>query len=159
MESDEELDGMFRTQNPIYQKIQDMFNRIEKTFTEKSEPMYLNEMGEKLPLKKIHEIESVEGKPITMIAVTRYQYDISSFPKYENYIKNTLGFSRLYYGLWSDRNKVEYDVLYVIPTDEHDQIQNHLNAHSHMNKGIAQVMALVIDSNGKYKIQPNLQLK
>ena len=69
---------------PVYQKIQDMFNRIEKTFTEKSEPVYLNEMSEKLTLKKIHEVESVKSKPITMIAVTRCQYDISNFPTYEN---------------------------------------------------------------------------
>ena len=44
---------LIRTQNPAYQKIEDAFSRFGKTFTEKSEPIYLNEMGEKLTLKKI----------------------------------------------------------------------------------------------------------
>jgi len=132
-----------------------MFSRIEKTFTKKSEPVYLNELGEKLTLKKIHEVESVKSKPITMIAVTRCQYDISNFRKYENYIKNTLGLSRVYYGLWSDGKKIEYDVLYAIPTDNHEEIQNHLNAHNDMNQGITQMMALIINSNGKYTVVNN----
>lgn len=146
---------LFKTQT--YQKIQDTFSRIQKTFTDKSEPVFLNQVGERLSLKKICEIESVEGKPITMIAVTRHQYDISNFSKYENYIKNELNHSRFYYGLWPDleKEKSEWDVLYAIPTDDPEQIQNHLNAHNHMNQGIAQVMALIIDSNGKYKVLKN----
>jgi len=144
-----------------YQKIQDIFNEIEKTFTEKSEPVFLNEIPEKLPLKKIHEIESVDGKPISMIAVTRIQYDVSNFLKYENYIKSERGFSRVYYGLWPDskRNKNERDVLYAIPTDDNEEIQNHLNLHNHMNQGMAQEMALIIDSNGKWETRDNLPLK
>ena len=43
MESDPR--DLIRNLNPKYQKIQDMFSRIEKTFTEKSEPVYLNELG------------------------------------------------------------------------------------------------------------------
>ena len=152
---------MMIDQNPKYKKIQDIFSEIEKTFTENSEPVYLNELGEKLPLKKIHEIESVDGKPISMIAVTRIQYDVSSFPKYENYIKSKRGFSSVYYGLWpdSEKKKSEWDVLYAIPTDDHEQIQNHLNAHNHMNQGIAQKMALIIYSNGEWETRDNLQLK
>jgi len=146
---------LMRTQNPTYQKIQDTFSKMEKDFTEKSEPIFLNELGEKQTLKKIHEIESIKGKPVTMIAVTRHQYDISNFPKYVKYIKNVLGFSRVYYGLWSDGGKVEYDVLYVIHTDDFEQIQNHLNAHDHMNQGTAQVMALTIFSDGRYEITEN----
>ena len=145
---------LLKTQNTIYQKIQNRFSKIEKTFTEKSEPFFLNEIGEKLSLKKIHEIESMKCKPISMIAVTRHQYDISNFPKYENYIKNRkLG--RIYYGLWSDGKKTEYDVLYAISTDDYEEVLNHLNAHDQMNQKTAQSMALVIDSNGKYKIIRN----
>ena len=140
----------------IDRKILLKFKQFEENFTEKSEPVFLNEMGEKLTLKKIHEIESVSDKPICMIAVTRHQYDISNFPKYENYVKKTLKFSRFYYGLWTDGKKVEYDVLYVIPTDDFEQIQNHLNAHDQMNQEIAQDMALVIYSDGTYKIIKNL---
>ena len=144
----------------IDKKILLKFKQFEENFTEKSEPVFLNEMGEKLTLKKIHEIESVSDKPICMIAVTRHQYDISNFPKYENYVKKTLKFSRFYYGLWTDGKKVEYDVLYVIPTDDFEQIQNHLNAHDQMNQEIAQDMAqdmaLVIYSDGTYKIIKNL---
>jgi len=139
----------------IHKKILLKFKQFEKNFTEKSEPVFLNENGEKLTLKKIHEIESVSDKPICMIAVTRHQYDISNFPKYENYVKKTLRFNRLYYGLWTDGKKVEYDVLYVIPTDDFEQIQNHLNAHNHMNQGIAQAMALIINSDGIHKIIEN----
>ena len=144
-------------ENPKYEKIQDTFNRFEKTFTEESEPVYLNQMGEKLTLKKIHEIESVGDKPVSMIAVTRLQYDISNFPKYENYKKNTLNLRRIYYGLWpnSKIKKVEYDVLYAIPTDDYEEIQKHLNAHNHMNQGIKQEMALVISSDGTSKIVKN----
>jgi len=148
-------------QNPKYQKIQDMFSKIEKTFTEKSEPVYLNELGDQLSLKKIHEIESVDGEPITLIAVTRIQYDVSSFPEYEKYIKNTLNLSRIYYGLWpnSKIKKIEYDVLYAIPTDDYEEIQKHLNAHNDMNQGNPQKMALIINSNGEWETRDNLQLK
>ncbi len=146
-----------RKDHVLHKKISTTFSILEKTFSEKSKPVFLNEMGEKLSLKKIHEIESVGGKPISMIAVTRHQYDTSNFPKYENYIKNELNHSRFYYGLWPDSKikKSEWDVLYAIPTDEHEQIQNHLNAHNHMNQGIAQVMALIIDSNGNYIVLKN----
>ncbi len=144
-----------RKDHVLNKKISTTFSRIEKTFTEKSEPIFLNDMGEQISLKKIHKIESVGGKPISMIAVTRHQYDTSNFLKYKNYIKKELKLSRVYYGLWTDGKKVEYDVLYAIPTDDHEQIQNHLNAHNHMNQGIAQVMALIIDSNGKYKVLKN----
>ena len=71
-----------------------------------------------------------------MIAVSRHQYDTRNFPKYKNYIKNKeLG--RIYYGLWSDSKKSEWDVLYVIDTDDYEEALNHLNAHDQINHGIA----------------------
>ena len=146
---------LIRTQNPTYQKIQDIFSKFEKNFTEKSESVILNEIGEKLSMKEIHQIESAKDNPISMIAVTRHQYDVSNFPKYVNYVKNTLGLGRVYFGLWSDGKKVEYDVLYAIDTDDYEQIQNNLNGHDHMNQGITQVMALIISSDGARKIVNN----
>jgi hypothetical protein len=138
--------------NQIHQKIEKIFEIIKKNFTKDSEPVYFNDSAEKLTLKKIHEIESVNEKSISLIAVTRHQYDTSNFLKYENYIKTILGFSRIYYGLWPDNeNRIEYDVLYVIPTDNFEDIQNHLNAHNHMNQGFAQRMALIIFSDGESK--------
>ncbi len=139
----------------IDKKILAKFKQFEKNFTEKSEPVFLNEMGKKLTLKKIHEIESIGDKPVSMIAVTRHQYDISNFPDYEKYIKNRLCHNRIYYGLWPDGKKIEYDVLYVIPTDNFEEIQKHLNAHNHMNHGVAQAMSLIIYSGGRYEILKN----
>ncbi len=134
-----------------YQKIQDIFSKFEKNFTEKSEPIFVDKMGKKISLKKLHAIESIKDKPISMIAVTRHQYDLSNFPRYVNYVKNKLRVDRVYFGLWPDDKKTEYDVLYAIGTDDYEQIQNHLNAHSHMNQGVAQVMALIISSDGEWK--------
>jgi len=146
---------LLKTQNPKYQKIQEIFSKLDKSFSENSEPVFLNEIAEKISLKEIHEIESVDSKPISLIAVTRHQYDISKFSDYENYIKNMEANHRIYFGLWSDGNKTEYDVLYAIPTDDYEEVLNHLNAHDQMNKKTAQSMALVIDSNGKYKVIRN----
>ena len=120
-------------------------------------PIFFNIKGEKISLEKIHEIESIDGKPISMIAVTRHQFDTSNFSKYEKYIKNTLNKSRKYFGLWSYENKVEYDMLYVIPTDDFDEVQKHLNAHDHMNDGVSQKMALIILQNSIWKIVENIK--
>ena len=57
--------------------------------------------------------------------------------------------------MWSDGGKTEYDALYAIPTDDYEDVLNHLNAHDQINQKTAQSMALVIDSNGKYKIIRN----
>ncbi|MBC8501896.1 MAG: hypothetical protein ISR80_05830 [Nitrosopumilus sp.] len=148
---------LIRTNNPIYQKIQRGFSENEVDFTEKSQPVYFDEEGDRISLKKIHEIESKNGKPVSMIAVTRQQYDISDFPKYEKYIENDLPYERIYYGLWPDaeNKKIEYDVLYVIPTDNYEEVLNHLNAHDQMNKGMPQKMALVVFSGGNYEIIEN----
>lgn len=143
------------TLNSTYKKIEDTFRELEKNFTEKSEPVIFNDIGKKLSMKEIHQIESVEDKPVSMIAVTRHQYNFSNFPKYVNYVKNTLGLDRVYFGLWPDGKKVEYDVLYAIDTDDYEQIQNHLNCHNHMNHGITQMMALIISSKGTRKIVRN----
>ena len=125
-----------------------------KTFTKKSYPVFLDENGKKLTMKEIHNKERVGDKPITMIAVSRYQYDITNFSKYVNYVKNTLKKNTIYYGLYHDE-KVEYDVLYAIPTNDYDEIQKHLNAHDHMNNGIAQIMGLIISQDGTTKIIKN----
>jgi hypothetical protein len=147
---------LIKTQNPKYQKIQEIFSKFEKDFSENSEPIFLDEDAELISLKEIHKIESTENKAVSLIAVTRHQYDISKFSNYERYIKNCQGTSsRIYYGLWSDGVKTEYDVLYAIPTDDYEEVLNHLNAHDQMNKKTAQSMALVIDSDGKYEIIRN----
>ena len=139
----------------IHQKILVIFKQFEKNFTKKSKPLFFDKTGEKISLKKIYDLESIGDKPVSLIAVTRKQYDISKFSYYENYIKNKLNKDRTYYGLWSDGGKTEYDVLYVVPTDNYEQIQNHLNSHDQINCGITQMMALTIHSNGNYKIIEN----
>ena len=134
-----------------------ILQKLEKTFTKKSDPVFLDENAKKLTMKDIHNKECVGGKPITMIGVTRCQYDVADFPKYLNYVKNTLKKNTIYYGLYPDekRKKVEYDVLYTIPTNDYDEIQKHLNAHDHMNNGIAQIMGLIISQDGAVKITKN----
>ena len=67
-----------------------ILQKLEKTFTKKSDPVFLDENAKKLTMKEIHSKECVGGKPITMIGVTRCQYDVADFPKYLNYVKNTL---------------------------------------------------------------------
>ena len=145
------------TQNVINKKILTTFRKLEKTFTEESDPVFLDENGKKLTMKEIHSKECVGDKPITMIAVSRHQYDVANFPKYINYIKNTLKKNTIYYGLYPDDEKVEYDVLYTIPTNDYDEIQKHLNAHDHMNNGIAQIMGLIISQDGAVKIIKNAE--
>jgi hypothetical protein len=139
------------------QKILLQFKQYEKNFTEKSEPIFFDNTGEKISLKKIYNLESVDDKPISMIAVTRHQYDTDNFSTYRNYIQNDLKFERFYYGLWPDEkeNKVEYDVLYVIPTNNNEKVQDHLNSHNHMNNGQSQAMALVIFADGSSEIIEN----
>ena len=134
-----------------------ILRKLEKTFTKESDPVFLDENAKKLTMKDIHNKECVGGKPITMIGVTRCQYDVADFPKYVNYIKNTLKKNTIYYGLYPDvkRKKVEYDVLYAIPTNDYDEIQKHLNTHDHMNNGIAQIMGLIISQDGTTKIIKN----
>jgi len=139
----------------IHQKILVIFKQFEKNFTKKSKPLFFDKTGKKISLKKIYDLESIGDKPVSLIAVTRKQYDISKFSYYENYIKNNLNKDRTYYGLWSDGGKTEYDVLYVVPTDNYEQIQNHLNSHDQINCGITQMMALTIHSDGNYKIIKN----
>ena len=73
-----------------------ILQKLEKTFTKKSYPVFLDENGKKLTMKEIHNKECVGDKPITMIAVSRHQYDVANFPKYINYIKNTLKKNTIY---------------------------------------------------------------
>ena len=136
-----------------------ILRKLEKTFTKESDPVFLDENAKKLTMKEIHNKECIGTKPITMIAVSRHQYDIANFPKYINYIKNTLKKNTIYYGLYPDekRKKVEYDVLYTIPTNDYDEIQKHLNAHDHMNNGIAQMKGLTISQDGNYITTDNAE--
>ena len=75
-----------------------ILRKLGKTFTEKSDPVFLDENAKKLTLKEIHNKECVGDKPITMIAVSRHQYDVANFPKYINYIKKYI--EKKYNLLW-----------------------------------------------------------
>jgi len=150
-------DGGIIVEYPIDKKIADEFAKCEKTFTEKSTPLYLDEYGEKVTLQEIHDKAGIGDNSLVLIAATRKQYNTDNFSKYREYIKNTLKKSTIYYALWpnTEENNVEYDVLYTIETIEHDEIQRHLNSHNGINNGIAQKMALIIDKNGNWEIIHN----
>ena len=145
------------TESLVYQKIQNGFNENEVNFTETSQPVYYDEEGDKITLKKIHTIESDDGKAVSMIAVTRGQYDITNFSTFENYIRNKFPQKRVYYGLWPDveKKKTEYDVLYEILTDNYEEVQKHLNMHDEMNRKVPQKMALVVFKEGEFEIIEN----
>ena len=142
--------------SPIHKKINKTFSKIQNVFDQFSEPVYLDENANPISLIKIHQIESISGRPVTLIAVTKHQYNTKNFTKYENYVKK-LGHARIYYGFWPDtqKNKIELDVLYCIPTDDQNQIQEHLNMHDAINQQTPQSMALVISAGGKYKTIEN----
>ena len=139
----------------IYGDLLRKFKESEKNFTIHSEPVMFDEDFSKITMKAIHELECNAGRPVTMIAITRHQHHVKNFPKYVRYIKNTLQISTVYYGLWAEGERVEYDVLYVISTDDYKIIQNHLNAHDFLNEGVSQIMALVICNDGSTKIITN----
>ena len=139
----------------IYSDLLKKFKEYKKNFTIHSESVMFDENFNKIPMKQIHELECNTDSPVTMIAVTRYQYHVYNFPKYLHYIKNQLGINTIYYGLWPGVNRVEYDVLYVIDTVDHDTIQKHLNLHDLLNDGVSQRMALVISNDGATKIIEN----
>jgi hypothetical protein len=147
-------DGGIIVEYPIDKKIADEFKKYEKTFTEKSEPLYWNEYAQKVTLKEIHDKADIGEKSLVLIAVTREQYNTNNFSKYREYIKNTLNKDTIYYGLWSDKDKdnVEYDILYVIDSTNKDEIQKHLNLHNQINNGLAQKMALIIDKDGNWAV-------
>ena len=113
-------------------------------------------MLKKITLKEIHDESNIGDKSLVLIAVTREQYNTNNFSKYRKYLKDTLNKDTIYYGLWpdKDKNKVEYDISYAIQNNPED-IQKHLNLHDHMNDGVAQKMALIIDKDGKWEIQNN----
>ena len=144
------------SQESIDKKILNEFKKYEKGFDGKSKPVYWNHCGKKTTLKKIHDDANTGDSSVAIIAVTREQYNIENFSNYRKYIKNTLNENTFYYGLWpdKDKNKVEYDISYVIQNNW-ENIQKHLNLHDHMNEGVAQKMALIIDKDGKWEIQNN----
>ena len=139
----------------IYGDLIKKFKESKKNFTIHSKPVMFDENFNKIPMKQIHELECNTDSPVAMIAVTRHQYHVYNFPKYVDYIKNQLGVDTIYYGLWTGGNRVEYDVLYVIPTNDHDIIQKHLNTHDFLNDGVSQKMALVISNDGTSEIIEN----
>jgi hypothetical protein len=150
-------DGGIIVEYPIDKKIADEFKKYEKTFTEKSEPIYWNEHAQKVTLKEIHDNANIGKNSVVLIAVTRQQYTLENFSKYRKYLKDTLDKDTIYYGLWPDKDnkKVEYDILYTINTTDNDEIQRHLNLHNQINNGLAQKMALIIDKDGNWRIQNN----
>jgi hypothetical protein len=150
-------DGGIIVEYPIDKKIADEFAKYEKTFTEKSAPIYLDKCGEKVTLQEIHDKAGIGDNSLALIAATRKQYNTNNFSKYREYIKNTLKKSTIYYALWpnTEENNVEYDVLYTIETTDHDEIQRHLSLHNDINNGVTQKMALIIDKNGNWEIQNN----
>ena len=147
------------SQEEIDKKIQRIFEKFEKIFTENSNPLYLDKCGKRITLQEIHDKADIGDKSVVLIAVTSEQYNKDNFSKYREYIKNDLNKNTIYYGLWPDskKNKTEWDVLYTIENDN-DEIQKHLNLHNQINNGLAQKMALIIDKDGNGKIQSNENL-
>ena len=146
-------------QESIDKKIQSIFEREEEKFSEKSSPTYLDKYGNRITLQEIHDEADIGDKSVVLIAVTSEQYNKDNFSKYREYIENKLKKDIIYYGLWPDtkKNKTEWDVVYTIDNNS-DEIQRHLNLHDHMNNGLAQKMALIIDKDGKWEIQNNEKL-
>ena len=144
------------SQEEIDKKIQKIFEKFEKIFTENSNPLYLDKCGKRITLQEIHDKADIGNKSVVLIAVTSEQYNKDNFSNYREYIKNDLNKNTIYYGLWPDskKNKTEWDVVYTIDNNS-DEIQKHLNLHDHMNDGVAQKMALIIDKDGKWEIQNN----
>ena len=149
-----------QNQEQIDKKILDVFKKVEKTFTENNNPLYLDKCGNQVTLQKIHDKAGMGDKSLALIAVTREQYNMNNFSKYREYVKNTLNKDTIYYGLWPDieKNKTEWDVVYTIETVNSDEIQKHLNLHNEINNGLAQSMALIIDKLGNWEIQHNENL-
>ena len=118
-------DGGIIVEYSIDKKIADEFKKYEKTFTEKSEPRYWNELAQKVTLKEIHNNADIGDNPVVLIAVTRQQYNLENFPKYRKYLKDVVKTDTIYYGLWPDteNKKVEYDILYTINSIDKNEIQ------------------------------------
>ena len=148
------------SQEEIDKKIQKIFEKFEKIFTENSNPLYLDKCGKRITLQEIHDKADIGNKSVVLIAVTSEQYNKDNFSNYREYIKNDLNKNTIYYGLWPDskKNKTEWDVLYTIDSTDRDEIQKHLNLHNQINNGVAQKMALIIDKNGNWKIQNNSKI-
>ena len=146
-----------QNQEQIDETISNVFKKFEKSFTENSNPLYLDKCGEKITLQEIQNTADIGDNSVALIAVTREQYNMDNFSKYREYIKNALNKDTIYYGLWRniEKNKTEWDVVYTIDAVNYDEIQKHLNLHNEINNGLAQKMALIIDKTGKCEIQNN----
>ena len=139
----------------MYEKLLEQFRACEVGFTKHSDSVMFDESFNLISTKEIYNLECASNDPVTMIAVTRHQYDVDKFPKYVDYIKNQLDIDTIYFGLWPGANRIEYDVLYVIDTVDDNTIQKHLNSHNLLNDGVSQEMALVISNDGTTKIIGN----
>ena len=82
------LERKNKNQEQVDRKILNVFQRFEKTFTEKSAPLYLDECGEKVTLQEIHDKAGIGDNSLALIAATRKQYNTDNFSKYRKYIKN-----------------------------------------------------------------------
>ena len=76
-----------QNQEQIDKKISNVFKKFEKTFTENSNPMYLDKCGEKVTLQEIQNKADMGDNSIALIAVTREQYNMDNFSKYREYKK------------------------------------------------------------------------
>jgi hypothetical protein len=130
------------------QRIESELNKNSQCFNTSSQPFFVDEFGLKITLKQIHSREATR-KPVTLIAVTRHQFNCSRFMEFTEYVKNTLKKERVYYGLWSNGKTTEYDVLYCV-SNKDELIQKHLNMHDSLNGGSKQVMGLKIFEDGTY---------
>ena len=141
----------------IHKKIAKTFAKYAPHFTHTSPPLYLDNTGKKISLSKIYNTESKFAKPVTLVAVTRFQYNTSKFSKYEKYLKSKLYTNQFYYGLSivGRPAKIEYDVLYVTPDSKPKTIHKHLNMHNKLNSGAPQVFALTILQGGKFRLVRN----
>ncbi|MCG3779003.1 MAG: hypothetical protein JW390_10012 [Nitrosopumilus sp.] len=54
---------------PIDKKIFNEFKKYEKTFTEKSNPLYWDRNGEKIILKEIYDKSNIKSSSLALIAV------------------------------------------------------------------------------------------
>ena len=80
-------DGGIILEQTIDKKIADEFEKYEKKFTEKSEPLYWNKHAQKVTLKEIHDNADIGDNPVVLIAVTRQQYNLIDFQSIENISK------------------------------------------------------------------------
>ena len=63
-----------KTENNSLKKLDSFLSKIKDSFNENSDPIYFDHNKNQISLIKIHQIESISGRPVTLIAVTKHQY-------------------------------------------------------------------------------------